>query len=75
MDGRSTPKPSARGFDAVRSPGRLGLTQRRDEAPVLLDGAHNPDGARTLATTLREDFAFERRVFGLFTMNRGGRVG
>lgn len=35
-------------------PGRLDLLSR--EPPVILDGAHNPDGARTLATALHELF-------------------
>ena len=35
-------------------PGRLQVLSR--EPPVLLDGAHNPDGARTLAVALKELF-------------------
>jgi dihydrofolate synthase/folylpolyglutamate synthase len=35
-------------------PGRLDLLSR--EPPVILDGAHNPDGARTLAAALHELF-------------------
>jgi dihydrofolate synthase/folylpolyglutamate synthase len=51
--------------DAVRaalasssSPGRLEVVGRRPL--VVLDGAHNPAGARALAAALREAFAWER---------------
>jgi dihydrofolate synthase/folylpolyglutamate synthase len=43
------------GFAAVTSPGRLELV--RSSPPVLLDAAHNLDGARALAATLEEAFA------------------
>ena len=48
------------GFAAVTSPGRLEVAQRRPL--VLLDGAHNPDGARALAAALREEFPAARRT-------------
>lgn len=61
-----------RGFAAARWPGRLELMRRTGLGPVLLDGAHNPAGARALATALRElglhDFAL---VLGA---TRGKRV-
>jgi dihydrofolate synthase/folylpolyglutamate synthase len=41
------------GFARVRSPGRLELFSH-DGVPVLLDGAHNPAAAETLAQSLRE---------------------
>jgi dihydrofolate synthase / folylpolyglutamate synthase len=45
-------------FATVTAPGRL---ERVRAAPsVLLDGAHNPHGARALAAALREEFAFRR---------------
>jgi dihydrofolate synthase / folylpolyglutamate synthase len=55
------------GFAAVVSPGRLEVVRRTGEglAPVVLDGAHNPDGARALATALREEFAYRHRVLVL----------
>ena len=53
------------GFAAVRSPGRLEVVRRRDAAPVILDGAHNPAGAKTLAQALRDEFAHRHRVFVL----------
>ncbi|MGH3889912.1 MAG: bifunctional tetrahydrofolate synthase/dihydrofolate synthase [Pseudonocardiaceae bacterium] len=47
-------------FATVTAPGRL---ERVRTAPsVLLDGAHNPHGARALAAALREEFAFRRLV-------------
>ncbi|MGH3784575.1 MAG: bifunctional tetrahydrofolate synthase/dihydrofolate synthase [Pseudonocardiaceae bacterium] len=47
-------------FATVTGPGRL---ERVSTAPsVLLDGAHNPHGARALAAALREDFSFSRLV-------------
>lgn len=39
----------------VSSPGRLQLV--RTEPPILLDGAHNPAGALTLAETLKTEFS------------------
>ena len=53
------------GFAAVRSPGRLEVIRRDDLAPVILDGAHNPAGARSLAVALGTEFAFRHRVFVL----------
>ena len=53
------------GFAAVRSPGRLEVVRRRDAAPVLLDGAHNTAGVRSLAAALRSEFAYRHRVFVL----------
>lgn len=49
-------------FASVRSPGRLELVQREEAAPVVLDGAHNPAGARALAVTLLDEFMFRNRV-------------
>lgn len=50
------------GFAAVASPGRL---ERVGSAPtVLVDAAHNPAGAATLAQALRGDFDF-RYVVGV----------
>ncbi len=47
-------------FAAVTVPGRL---ERVGTAPaVFLDGAHNPHGARALAASLQQDFAFRRLV-------------
>jgi dihydrofolate synthase/folylpolyglutamate synthase len=47
-------------FATVTAPGRL---ERVRTAPsVFLDGAHNPHGARALATALSEDFSFRRLI-------------
>ncbi|HEY3471194.1 MAG TPA: folylpolyglutamate synthase/dihydrofolate synthase family protein [Amycolatopsis sp.] len=47
-------------FAEVETPGRL---ERVRAAPtVLLDAAHNPHGARALAATVAEEFAFRRLV-------------
>src|SRR6266545_3996685 len=48
------------GFAQVTSPGRLEVVRR--EPLVLLDGAHNPDGARALAASLLEEFVVDRRT-------------
>jgi dihydrofolate synthase/folylpolyglutamate synthase len=54
------------GFAAVRAPGRLEVVPRGEgEATVVLDGAHNPDGARALALALRSEFALRRRILVL----------
>ena len=45
------PRPAARGTRRHRWPGRLQRLQGRP--PLLLDGAHNPAGARALAADLR----------------------
>jgi dihydrofolate synthase/folylpolyglutamate synthase len=43
-----------RGFAAARWPGRLELLRTAATGPVLLDGAHNPAGARALAGALAD---------------------
>lgn len=49
--------------NAVRVPGRLEVVGRgTDRAPVVLDGAHNPAGAESLAQALQEEFAHRRRA-------------
>lgn len=40
---------------SVRSPGRMEIVSRRPL--MILDGAHNPAGARAAATTIEEEFA------------------
>ncbi|MGQ0830254.1 MAG: bifunctional folylpolyglutamate synthase/dihydrofolate synthase [Microthrixaceae bacterium] len=42
-------------FAAVRNPGRFEIVQR--DPLLILDGAHNPEGARALAHTLDEGFS------------------
>ncbi len=54
-------------FAAVASPGRL---ERISTAPtVLIDAAHNVDGARALAATLAAEFSF-RRLVGVLAVMR-----
>jgi dihydrofolate synthase/folylpolyglutamate synthase len=48
------------GFATVTSPGRLEVVSR--QPMVLLDGAHNPAGARALAAALLEEFVVDRRI-------------
>lgn len=48
------------GFAAMDSPGRLETI--RSSPTIILDGAHNPAGAKALASALAEDFAFDRLV-------------
>jgi dihydrofolate synthase / folylpolyglutamate synthase len=48
------------GFAAVTSPGRLEVVSRKPL--VVLDGAHNPAGARALAAALLEEFVVDRRI-------------
>ena len=54
------------GFAAATSPGRFEIVRR--EPTVILDAAHNPHGARTLANTMQEEFTFGRviGVIGVF---------
>jgi dihydrofolate synthase / folylpolyglutamate synthase len=44
----------ADGLQRVRWPGRLEMLETRSGQRILLDGAHNPDGARALLAALRE---------------------
>ena len=56
----------------VRVPGRFEVA--RHEPLVVLDGAHNPDGARAAANTLSEDFAPSGRRFLVVGMQSGRDV-
>jgi dihydrofolate synthase / folylpolyglutamate synthase len=56
------------GLSTTKWPGRLELIPESPGRPaVLLDGAHNPDGARTLAAFLRTHFGEKNKilVFGV----------
>ena len=57
----------------VRVPGRFEIVGR--EPLVVLDGAHNPDGARAAAATLTEDFAPSGRRFLVVGMQSGRDIG
>lgn len=54
------------GFASATSPGRFEIVRR--DPTVILDAAHNPHGAKTLANTLQEEFTFGRviAVVGIF---------
>lgn len=56
-------------FANVKSPGRLERIYRDGEPLVLLDGAHNPAGMASLATSLKEDFSFERTILIMGMLN------
>ncbi len=49
----------AQAFGSVTMPGRFEIVGR--EPLVVLDGAHNPEGAAAAAETLRDDFVHEGR--------------
>jgi dihydrofolate synthase/folylpolyglutamate synthase len=49
----------------LSSPGRLQLV--RTEPPILLDGAHNPSGAKTLALSLESEFS-DKPLVGLLAV-------
>ncbi len=48
------------GFAAVKVPGRLEVVHR--DPTIVLDGAHNPLGARAVAAALEESFGFRELV-------------
>jgi dihydrofolate synthase/folylpolyglutamate synthase len=51
------------GLSSTKWPGRLDLIRMSPDKPeVLLDGAHNPDGARALAAFLRTHFEDRRKL-------------
>jgi dihydrofolate synthase / folylpolyglutamate synthase len=57
------------GFWKVRLPGRFEIAGR---SPLLvIDGAHNPDGAATVAETLAEDFDVTGKVVYVVGLLRG----
>ena len=56
----------------VRVPGRFEIVGR--EPLIVLDGAHNPDGARAAAATLSEDFSPEGRHLIVAGMQSGRDV-
>jgi dihydrofolate synthase / folylpolyglutamate synthase len=66
-----TPDRVARGLAAVCMPARLeSISVTRDARPtVILDGAHNPDAARALATALAEIPRHGRRVLVVGVLN------
>ena len=51
------------GISKAANPGRLEIVKH--EPLILLDGAHNPVGMRTLRTTLDEDFDYDKLILVL----------
>lgn len=62
-----------KGLEEVFWPGRCELFSRCPK--ILLDGAHNPAGAKALAATLKERFAGEHLVFLLGILGDKDREG
>lgn len=68
--GRSVPADVvADAFDGLTVPGRFEVVARRPL--VVLDGAHNPDGARAAAETFADDFSVAGDRILVVGMNRG----
>jgi len=61
-----------RALASVKVPGRFEIAGR--EPLIVLDGAHNPDGARAAARTLDEDFAPSGRRYLVVGMQSGRDV-
>jgi len=53
------------GLSSVNWPGRLQIVRRPPEREILLDGAHNADGARILVSALGQHFPERRPVLVL----------
>lgn len=61
------------GLKATHWPGRLEMISQHP--PILLDGAHNPEGAETLAVALKEIYRYKKRrlLLGMMaTKNHSG---
>ncbi|MEZ5194751.1 MAG: Mur ligase family protein, partial [Nocardioides sp.] len=59
-EGELGPEIVATAFGQVTSPGRLEVVRR--SPTILLDAAHNPDGAEATAAALEDSFAFDPLV-------------
>ncbi len=57
---RISPQAIFKGISSAYVPGRLEVI--RENPTLLLDGAHNPEAARTLAKEIRESFRYERLI-------------
>ena len=61
-----------RGLTQAQLPGRFQILRPDPNGPTLiLDGAHNEDGAGTLVTALQAEFGSERRFTFVFGTSRG----
>lgn len=63
VDGRLDDEALRLGLISARSPGRIEILSR--DPLVVIDGAHNPDGAAALATAILESFGEMRRTLVL----------
>lgn len=70
---RVTPQALAAGVANAYIPGRLEVL--RDRPTLIIDGAHNPDGARTLAQTIRESFSYDRLILVIGMLNNHSAEG
>lgn len=65
-----------RGLETAHLPGRFQVLKPHPEGPTLiLDAAHNEDGAATLAEALQTEFGTERRYTLVFGTSRGHAPG
>ena len=62
LDERITLEASRRAFQVISWPGRFERMELGEQT-VILDGAHNPDGVRTLRASLDMYFPAGRRIF------------
>lgn len=64
---RVTPQAIEAGVASASIPGRLEVL--REKPTVIIDGAHNPDGARVLARSVRDGFVFDRLILVIGMLN------
>lgn len=64
---RITPQAITAGIANARIPGRLQVL--RERPTVVIDGAHNPAAARTLAGAIREAFTYQRLILVIGMLN------
>jgi dihydrofolate synthase / folylpolyglutamate synthase len=64
---RVSPQAMTAGVENARIPGRLQVL--REKPTVVIDGAHNPAAARTLAQSIREGFEYDRLILVLGMLN------
>ena len=63
------------GFSETHIAGRMETVPVEGHGPVILDVAHNPDGASALITALAETFAFEKIVFVFGVLKEKDHIG
>lgn len=70
---RITPQAMLAGISNAYLPGRLEIL--REKPTVVIDGAHNPDGARTLAQAIRDGFTYNRLFLVIGMLNNHSSEG